>query len=115
MKVEVLYFNGCPNHLPTVERVRDILHGMGLHHDVREIEVDTYEKAEASRFLGSPSVRINGVDIEPSARDAKVFGLTCRTYIDCATRTGLPSRDLISAAISEQIGAHRDRAARRMF
>lgn len=63
MRVEVLYFNGCPNHLPAVERVRDILNGMGLHHDVREIEVDTYEKAEASRFLGSPSVRINGVDI----------------------------------------------------
>ena len=64
MRVEVLYFNGCPNHLPAVKRVRDILHGMGLHHDVREIEVDTYEKAEASRFLGSPSVRINGVDID---------------------------------------------------
>ena len=106
MKVEVLYFNGCPNHLPTVERVRDILHGMGLHHDVREIEVDTYEKAEASRFLGSPSVRIDGVDIEPPARNAKVFGLTCRTYVDGATRTGLPSRELISAAITEQMGAN---------
>jgi hypothetical protein len=115
MRVEVLYFNGCPNHLPTVERVREILHGMGLHHDVREIEVDTYEKAEASRFLGSPSVRTNGVDIEPSAQNAKEFGLTCRTYLDGATRTGVPSRDLISAAIAEQIGAHRDRAARRMF
>ena len=100
MKVEVLYFNGCPNHLPTVERVRKTLDGMGLHDDVREIEVDTYEKAEASRFLGSPSVRINDVDIEPSARNAKVFGLSCRTYVDGATRTGLPSRELISAAIA---------------
>ena len=106
MKVEVLYFKGCPNHLPTVKRVRETLHGMGLHDEVREIEVDTYEKAEASGFLGSPSVRINGVDIEPSAREAKMFGLTCRTYIDGATRTGLPSRELISAAIAEQIGAN---------
>ena len=106
MKVEVLYFTGCPNHLPTVERVRDTLHRMGLRHDVREIEVDTYERAEASRFLGSPSVRINGVDIEPSARDAKTFRLICRTYVDGATRTGLPSRELISAAIAEQMGAN---------
>ena len=106
MKVEVLYFKGCPNHLPTVERVRETLLRMGRHDNIREIEVDTHDKAEAATFLGSPSVRINGVDIEPSARDARVFGLTCRTYVDGATRTGLPSRQLISAAIAEQIGAN---------
>ena len=106
MKVEVLFFKGCPNHFPTVERVRETLHRMGRYDDIREIEVDTHDKAEATAFLGSPSVRINGVDIEPSARDAKVFGLTCRTYVDGATRTGLPSRELISAAVSEQIGAN---------
>ncbi len=103
MKVEVLYFKGCPNHLPTVERVREALHKMGLHDEIREIEVDSQDKALAAAFLGSPSVRIDGVDIDPSARFARAFGLTCRTYIDGATRTGLPSRELISAAIAEQI------------
>lgn len=107
MKVEVLYFKGCPNHLPTMERVRETLHGVGLHEDIREIEVDSQDKAEATAFLGSPSVRIDGVDIEPSARSAKAFGLICRTYIDHGTRTGLPSRELISAAIAEQTGTHR--------
>lgn len=106
MKVEVLYFEGCPNHMPTVKRVRETLQGLGLPDDVREIEVDTYEKAQASGFLGSPSVRINGVDIEPLARDTKIFGLTCRTYVDDGARTGLPSRELISAAIAEQIGVN---------
>ena len=105
MKIEVLYFEGCPNHLPTVERVREALHKMGQHDEIREIEVDSQDKAEATAFLGSPSVRINGVDIEPSARGARAFGLTCRTYIDGATRTGLPSHELISAAIAEQIDA----------
>src|SRR5437762_5959528 len=105
MKVEVLYFRGCPNHLPTVERVREMLHKMGLHDEIREIEVESQDKAEATAFLGSPSVRIDGIDIEPSARGAKGFGLTCRTYIEGATRTGLPSRALISAAIAEQNGA----------
>lgn len=110
MKVEVLFFKGCPNHLPTVERVRETLDRMGLHEDVHEIEVDSQDKAEATAFLGSPSVRINGVDIEPSARDARTFGLTCRTYIDVAARTGLPSRQLIWAAIAEQIGADPQKA-----
>ena len=106
MKVEVFYFKGCPNHLPTVERVRETLHGMGLHEEIREIEVDSQDEAEATAFLGSPSVRINGVDVEPSARGVRAFGLTCRTYIDDGTRTGLPSRELISEAIAEQIGAN---------
>ena len=106
MKVEVLFFKGCPNHLPTVERVRETLDRMGLHEDIHEIEVDSPDKAEATAFLGSPSVRLNGVDIEPSARDVKAFGLTCRTYVDGATRTGLPSHQLISAAIAEQIGTN---------
>ena len=106
MKVEVLYFKGCPNHLPTVERVRETLHGMGLHEEIREIEVDSQDKAEVSAFLGSPSVRINGVDVEPSARGVRAFGLTCRTYIEAGTRTGLPSRELISEAIAEQNGAN---------
>ena len=110
MKVEVLYFKGCPNHLPTVERVRETLHGMGLHEEIREIEVDTQDKAEVTAFLGSPSVRINGVDVEPSARGVRAFGLTCRTYIDDGTRTGVPSRELISEAIAEQNGANRQNA-----
>ena len=104
MNVEVLFFKGCPNHLPTVERVREILSLMGLHEEVHEIEVDSQDKAKATAFLGSPSVRINGVDIEPSAHDDRAFGLTCRTYIDGEMRTGLPSRQMISTAIAEQNG-----------
>lgn len=106
MKVEVLYFPGCPNHVPTVERVRETLDRMGRHDQIREIEVDSQHQAEATAFLGSPSVRINGIDIEPSARGVKAFGLTCRTYIEDGTRTGLPGRELISAAVAEQIGAN---------
>jgi hypothetical protein len=105
MKVEVLYFKDCPNHLPTVERVRETLQIMGLVNEIREIEVDTYAKAEATAFLGSPSVRINDADIEPSARGAKGFGLSCRTYFDNSTRTGVPPRELISKAIAEQMTA----------
>ena len=114
MRVEVLYFRGCPNHLPTVQRVRETLHGMALEEEIREIEVDSQDKAEATAFLGSPSVRINGVDVEPSARGITAFGLTCRTYIDDGTRTGLPSRGLISAAIAEQIGANPQNASLRL-
>jgi hypothetical protein len=65
MKVEVLYFEGCPNHVPAVERVREALQSENETADVQKIEVRTQGEAESLGFLGSPSVRINGLDIEP--------------------------------------------------
>ena len=106
MKVEVLYFEGCPNHAPTVERVRDALQSENETADVREIEVRTQGEAESVGFLGSPSVRINGLDIEPEARSLKSYGLSCRTYLDGATRSGVPSSELIRLAVIERRASH---------
>ena len=102
MKVEVLYFEGCPNHALTVERVREALQSENASADVREIEVGTEAQAGSMGFLGSPSVRINGLDIEPEARSLKIYGLSCRTYLDGPTRSGVPSRELIRVALNEQ-------------
>ena len=106
MKVEVLYFEGCPNHVPTVERVREALRSESERADIREIEVRSQAEAESIGFLGSPSVRINGLDIEPEARSLNSYGLSCRTYFDGATRSGMPSRELIRLAIDEQKTSH---------
>src|SRR6266849_9434331 len=61
MKVEVLYFEGCPNHAPTVDRVREELQSNGLPNEIREVEVRTQAEAEALGFLGSPTVRIDAL------------------------------------------------------
>jgi mercuric ion transport protein len=102
MKVEVLYFEGCQNHEPTVERVREALRSENETADVLEIEVRTRREAESRGFLGSPSVRIDGLDIEPEARSLQNYGLSCRTYLNGPTRSGLPSRELIRLALNEQ-------------
>ncbi|MEO7144953.1 MAG: hypothetical protein ABI165_15760, partial [Bryobacteraceae bacterium] len=49
-------------------------------------------------FLGSPTVRIDGVDIERSARQRTSFGMMCRTYDGSG---GVPSEELIRRAITE--------------
>ena len=94
MKVEVLYFEGCPNHTATVQRVREALQSENETAVVQEVEVRTQGDAESMGFLGSPSVRINGLDIEPEARNPNSYGLSCRTYLDGAKRSGVPSREL---------------------
>ena len=101
MRVEVLYFEGCPNHAPTIERVRSELVSRGLPKEIEEVEIHSQVEAETLRFLGSPSVRINGSDIELEARNLKSFGMSCRTYLEGTVRSGSPSRDLIGRALSE--------------
>jgi hypothetical protein len=96
MRIEVLYFDGCPNHAPTVERVTQIAADLGVQERIEEIEVTSLDQAQQLRFLGSPTVRVNGIDIDPSARQRTNYGLSCRFYSGVS---GLPPDDLIMAAL----------------
>jgi mercuric ion transport protein len=102
VKVEVLYIADCPNHTPVVDRVRDVLRSTGMPQTVQEVEVCTNGEAEALRFLGSPTVRVNGLDVEPDARAVQHFGLGCRSYAENGSRSGLPSVELIRRALQER-------------
>ena len=85
MKVQLLYFDGCPNWRETDQRLRQALQLVGRDDvQVERIRVSTPEEAEATGFLGSPTVRINGAD--PFAEPGAAVGLTCRLY---RTSTGL--------------------------
>lgn len=99
MKIELFYLEGCPNLRPTMDRLRHVLHGCGLLLPIMEIQVDDDDATEL-QFLGSPTIRIDGVDIEPSARHRTGFGTMCRTY----RGSGIPSEDLIRTAIAEAEG-----------
>ncbi len=93
--IEVLYFEGCPNFEPTLSLANEVLSELGLSGDVREVEVRTPEDAERLRFLGSPSVRVDGNDIEPGTESRTEYALSCRLYDD----TGLPPKELLVAAL----------------
>jgi hypothetical protein len=97
MRIEVLYIDGCPHFTPTVDAVKDALGQSGLTCPVIETMVWDQEMAVKTGFLGSPTVRINGLDIEPSARQRTTFGMMCRTY----DGSGVPSEDLIRKAITK--------------
>src|SRR5713226_4365903 len=101
MKIEVLYFDGCPNHKPAVERVQQSLREEGVFAEVQEVNVSDASIAQKVGFLGSPSVRVNGLDVEPEARAAREYGMMCRTYSVDGRREGLPSREVLRQAIRE--------------
>lgn len=108
MKVELFYFEGCPNHGPTVQRVKEILKEEGVAAEVIEVNVPNQATALAVGFQGSPSIRIDGLDVEPTARSSQNYGMSCRTYWDSGKREGLPSRDVIRAAIKEALARDPD-------
>jgi hypothetical protein len=79
-RIEVLYFAGCPNHEAFVPHLRALLEQAGVADPVHERAIETEEAAEAERFLGSPTVRIDGRDVDPGADQRSDYGLSCRLY-----------------------------------
>lgn len=105
-KVEILYFNGCPNHHLAVQRVKDVLREENLSAEVLELQVNDADAAQRLHFLGSPSIRVNGLDVEPQARASQAFGLMCRTYGTACCYSGAPSSELICISLRQaNIGA----------
>lgn len=105
MEIEVLYFDGCPNHRTAVERVREVLREEHVEAEVVEVNLRDQATAQALGFLGSPTIRVNGLDVEPSARDSRDCGMMCRIYADGPKREGAPPKDLIRAAVREALDA----------
>jgi hypothetical protein len=104
VKIEILYFSGCPNPYPAVDRVRLVLQQEGTHADMVEVEVKDAATVQNVGFLGSPTIRVDGQDVEPAARAARIFGMRCRTYTDGGRRTGVPPPEWIRAAVREAKG-----------
>ena len=101
MKIELFVIAGCPNRQPAVDRIKEALEQLGIAGEVVEWPINNPGAASALRFLGSPTVRINGIDVEPSARTSNQFGFMCRTYLNGPWREGVLSRQLIYEAVLE--------------
>jgi hypothetical protein len=80
VNVELLYFDGCPNHEALVPRLARLLRSVQgpVSLELRRIPDET--AAQRERFLGSPTVRVDGRDVEPGAEKRDDFGLRCRLY-----------------------------------
>jgi len=99
--VEVLYFASCPGWRAAVDRVRQVLAEGGLEDTVsiRMVAVETEEQAERLRFPGSPTVRVDGHDVQPPAGGGAEGTLQCRLYEHEGRLEKVPSADRIRAAL----------------
>ena len=80
MSVELLYFGGCPGYERFLPRLRELVAEAEIAEEVELRRVESSEAAMAERFLGSPIVRVDGIDVEPGAGERDDLGLKCRVY-----------------------------------
>lgn len=78
-RIELLYFDGCPNYQPLLDHLRDLLRTQGLPDVVELVRVEDDADAQRQRFYGSPSIRVDGRDVT-SPPTGGVPALACRVY-----------------------------------
>jgi hypothetical protein len=99
MRVELLYLDGCPGYEALLPRLREIVSAEGSGGDLEVRRVGSSEEAVRERFLGSPTVRIDGEDVEMDARTRIDYGLKCRLYRTAATLSPVPPDEMIREAL----------------
>jgi len=96
MNIDILYTEDCPNYPFAVALVNDVVKELGIDADVQEVLVRGPEEARTLHFLGSPSIQVNWVDIEPGASGRTDFSYACRSY----GGEGVPPRTMLVAALT---------------
>lgn len=98
MKLEILYFDGCPTYLEAERMLQEALRAEGVQAEVDLVTVNTDEEAERLRFPGSPTIRADGRDLFP-VPGRSVWALGCRTYSTPEGLKGSPTTDMLRASL----------------
>ena len=99
MRVEFLYWEECPSHEEALRRLQEALQEEGVSAPVASIRVTSLEQASELRFPGSPTIRLNGRDLQPDMLGQLPVGLTCRVYRVDGRPSPLPTKAMIRDAI----------------
>lgn len=98
-RVELLWFEDCPNHPAARVLLDELLGELAPGTAVHEIDATEPAVAERHRFPGSPTIRIDGRDVDPSYQDPGDYTPRCRLYRTADGLRGLPERAWVEAAL----------------
>lgn len=101
MKIELLYFDGCPSWQGGLKNIKAALHMEELNIPVELIQIIDDDDATRKKFLGSPSFRIDGVDLWDEERDT--YSLSCRVYTTPEGMKGSPTVEMLREALHHSI------------
>lgn len=102
-RVDILYFEDCPNHEAARVLVERIAAELRVEPEIHAIEVPDTAAAMRLRFLGSPTVRVDGRDVEPGAEERRDYALSCRVYRGEHGSFGRPEERWVREALEEAV------------
>lgn len=102
MLVELSYFEGCPSCEQALENLKEALRLEQLPDEVEMIQVADPADAQTKRFLSSPTIRIDGIDVEGPDAEARGYAYGCRVYTDGNRTAGWPSVDQLRHALERE-------------
>lgn len=88
----------CPTHPAAVKLIKHVLAAEGIATRIHEVLVTDERMAGELKFVGSPTIRINGRDVAGKSQTAMNFALTCRLYPG-SKQIGLPPAEIVHRAI----------------
>jgi hypothetical protein len=97
--VEILYFEGCPNHHPAIALVEQVSRELGIDPEMRLVEVLDQAEAARLRFLGSPTIRVGGIDVDPHTEERSDYALSCRLFQTESGISGQPDARWVRDAL----------------
>jgi hypothetical protein len=101
MEVEILYFDGCPSYREAQATFEKVLSQGDVSTQIRPVAVNSDEEARRLRFLGSPTIRVDGEDLFP-VPDRAGYALGCRMYVTPEGLKGSPTAKMVRAALVER-------------
>ena len=100
--IELFYLGGCPSWERALHNLEEALRVEKLNVPVSKVLVQSDEEAQRMRFLGSPTIRIDGVDLEGADADTRPYMLGCRIYPEGDQAIGWPSVAMIRRALQRE-------------
>jgi hypothetical protein len=100
MRIDFLYDPDCPSREESFQRLIETLAEAGIDAEIVSLAITTVKEAETFEFLGSPTIRIDGLDIDANTRERRDYSLSCRAYRRSDGRISpLPPKELIATAL----------------
>jgi hypothetical protein len=102
--IEVLYVQGCPNYRDALALVERVVDQLDIKAEIRSISIADQAAAEQARFPGSPTIRVDGRDVEPGSDPATEITVDCRLYRHPHRLAGQPPERWVRDALLQATG-----------
>ena len=105
--VEVLAFPGCPNRAAAIALAERVCAELAGNAEIQVRDICDQQAADQARSLGSPTIRVDGRDVEPGAEQCVEYLHTCRLYQGEHSLRGLPEEAWLRQALQDAQARHR--------